>query len=245
MKYKIYILIPLLLLGLLSCEHDPVYSSIDANDPNDPGNPNNPGDPNDPNNPDPCDPDTIYFQNDVYPIIVSNCAISGCHGGGSSQDGVELSTYEGILDIINVNDPIDSELIEVVTETDPDDIMPPPPSNPLSQEQIDTILTWINQGAQNNECTNTDCDLTNITFSEKVWTIIQNNCTGCHSGGSPQGGISLTNYSDVAVFAGDGTLSGVINHEPGYVPMPYNANQLSQCNIDIIDEWISAGFPND
>jgi hypothetical protein len=120
--------------------------------------------------------------------------------------------------------------------------MPPPPNNELTAEQIATIVDWINQGATNEECVNTDCDLTNVTYSEAVWPIIQINCTGCHSGGNPQGNISLTNYEEIALYAENGFLSGVINNEPGYVPMPFNGNPLDQCSIDIIDEWINEGY---
>lgn len=240
MKKIIYLIIPIYIC-FISCEHDPVYTDLNSEDPTNPGNPTNPGDPTNPNA---CDPNLTYFANDVMPIIASNCAITGCHGGGSAQDGVNLSTYEGILDIINLNDPIDSELIKVITDDDPDDIMPPPPNNSLTQEQIATLLDWINQGAPNNECSNTTCDLTNVTYSQSVWPIIQNNCTGCHSGGNPSGGISITNYAEVSEIAGNGFLSGVINHDPGYVAMPLNTNQLSQCDIDIIDQWIADGYPD-
>lgn len=243
MKKLLYIIIPFLYVCLLSCEHDPVYTSIEGENPTDPGTGGGNGGGGNGNN-DPCDPDTVYFSNDVLPIIVSNCAISGCHGGGSSQDGVELSDYEGIMEIIDVDDPIDSDLIEVVTEDDPDDIMPPPPNSPLTEEQIATILQWINQGALNNECTDTECDLSNVTFSQTVWPIIQNNCTGCHSGGNPSAGISLTNYNEVSQFAENGLLSAVINHENGVVPMPFNTNQLNECDIDKIDQWIAEGYLN-
>lgn len=236
MKKLFYILVPLYIL-FVSCEHDPVYTSVESEDPTDPGNGGGSGSS--------CDPNLTYFANDVMPIIASNCAITGCHGGGSAQDGVELSTYEGILEIVKIDNPIESELIEVITEDDPDKVMPPPPNNALTEEQISTLLAWINQGALNNECTNEACDLSNVTYSETVWPIIENNCTGCHSGGNPSGDISLTNYSDVSQVAASGLLSAVINHENGVEPMPFNTDQLAQCDIDKIDEWIAAGYPND
>jgi mono/diheme cytochrome c family protein len=240
MKKLIYILVPLYFF-VVSCEHDPVYETIVNEDPGDGGNGNG-GNGNGGNG---CDPNLTYFANDVRPIIASNCAVTGCHGGGSAQDGVDLSSYEGIMAIVDVDDPMDSELIEVITEDDPDKIMPPPPNNQLTDEQIATLLAWINQGALNNECTTTDCDLTNVTYSGTVWPILQNNCTGCHSGGSPSGGISLTNYNEISQVASNGLLSAVINHESGVVAMPLNTDQLSQCDIDRIDTWIDAGYPND
>jgi hypothetical protein len=242
MKNLIYLLIPLYFI-CISCEHDPVYTDVTNEDPGD-GGPGD-GDPGDGDgNNDSCDPDVVYFVNDVKPIIVSNCAVTGCHGGGSAEDGIELSDYSGMMEIIEAGDAEGSEMVEVITEDDPDDIMPPPPNLALTSEQIATIITWINQGAENNECTSTECDLTNVTFSQTVWPIIQNSCTGCHSGANPQGNLSLTNYNEIADIAGSGFLSGVINHETGFVPMPFNSQQLDQCKIDQIDEWINQGFPD-
>lgn len=230
MKKLFYTLIPLFVF-FISCEHDPVYTPIDSEDPiGDDG--------------EECDPDKIYFVNDVMPIIASNCAISGCHGGGSSQNGIELSTFSGIMEIVEAGNAFDSEIYEVITEDDPDDIMPPPPNSPLTTEQIAIIVDWINQGATNEECTNTACDLSNVTFSQSVWPIIQNSCTGCHSGGDPQGGLSLTNYSQISQIAANGFLLGAIKHEPGFVPMPFNGPQLDQCKIDTIEDWVDQGYPD-
>jgi mono/diheme cytochrome c family protein len=188
-----------------------------------------------------CDPNMIYFVNDVLPIIQSNCAFSGCHGGGSAADGIELSTYNGIMDIVNPGNPNDSELYDVITETG-GDIMPPSPYAPLSSEQIQTIREWILQGAVNNECT--DCNMDNITFSGTVWAIIQNSCTGCHNSSNTQGGISIENYNEVVALGQNGSLMGTINHDSGYVAMPYNGAQLSQCKIDQVQDWVDQGMPN-
>ena len=241
MKKTKLLLLFIILIGALSCEHDPLYTDIEGEDPN---NPTDPNDPVDPEDPEACDPNIVYFENEVLPIIISSCSTIGCHGNGSAQDGIELSNYAGIMDIVEPNDPSDSELIEVITETDPDKIMPPPPNAPLSDEQINTIIAWINQGAQNNECTSTACDTSNVTFSQTVWPVIQNKCTGCHSGGSPSGGIRLENYNDVSVVAANGKLFGSINHDAGFVPMPFNSSKLPQCEIDQIEIWINDGYPN-
>lgn len=231
MKKIIYILIPVFFV-FMSCKHEPLYTSLDDEE-NPDANTN--GD-------DECDPDLVYFVNDVLPIIQSNCAFSGCHGGGSAQDGVDLSTYNGIMQQVNAGNAMNSDLYEVIIETDPGNIMPPPPNSSLTVEQIAIIRDWIDQGAVNNECT--DCDLTNVTYAQSVWPIIQNSCTGCHGGSAPQGNLSLTNYNQVAQIAQSGYLSGVINHQSGFVPMPYNGQQLSSCKIDTIEDWIAQGYPN-
>ena len=227
MKKFIHLLV-LLNLTLSSCVHDPLYVPIDDNE-----------------NViivDDCDPNVVYFVNDVLPIINSNCAISGCHGDGSAQDDVDLSSYSSILQHLDVGDALSSDIFEAITDSDPEDIMPPSPASPLTAQQIALIRDWIDQGATFEECT--DCDLTDITYSGSVWPIIQNSCTGCHSGPDPQGSLSLTNYTEIAQIAQNGYLNGVINHLPDFVAMPYNGQQLSICKIDIIQDWIDQGYPN-
>lgn len=192
-----------------------------------------------------CHPDTVYFVNTILPILSSNCALSGCHDAATMQDGVNLSSYEGVMSsgVINTNNPTNSDLHEVITEDDEDKIMPPPPANPLSQQQIGQILTWIQQGAQNNAC-QAACDTTVFTFSGAVSPIIQTRCVGCHSGGTPQGGILLTNYDQIKVQALNGALFGSVNHTGGYTPMPFGGTKIPDCEITQIRKWIENGAPN-
>ncbi|MDX1350755.1 MAG: hypothetical protein R3279_10930, partial [Putridiphycobacter sp.] len=70
-----------------------------------------------------CSPDSVYFNKDVMPIIQANCAVSGCHGGGAAQDGVDLSSYDKIINTGGVKpfDANDSDLYEAITETNSDD----------------------------------------------------------------------------------------------------------------------------
>ena len=82
-----------------------------------------------------CDPDTTYFQNEVLPLIISNCAKSGCHTseGGGEEEAHDLSSYEAIMnsDYVDPFDANGSELIEVLTESG-EDKMPPYPNEPLT-----------------------------------------------------------------------------------------------------------------
>jgi hypothetical protein len=122
--------------------------------------------------------------------------------------------------------------------------MPPSPRIPLTQNQIDMIAKWINQGAFNNYCVEANCDTVNVTFAGTIWPIIQNTCLGCHSGSSPGGNISLGNYDQVVVIANNGKLMGSVTHASGYKPMPQNGNKLSDCNIKQLQIWINNGTPN-
>ena len=93
------------------------------------------------------------------------------------------------------------------------------------------------------------CDTTNVTFSGTVFPIIEANCIGCHSGGSPSGNVLLTDHASISA-AGQippgsyGSLYGVISHASGNSPMPRNLPKLSDCNIRKIKTWIDAGTPD-
>jgi hypothetical protein len=193
----------------------------------------------------PCDPDTIYFENSILPMLVSNCAMSGCHDAATASDGVILTSYASVMATADVR-PFDlqgSDLYEVITETDPDKKMPPPPRPSLSAAQISMIATWINQGAQNLTC-GINCDTLNIKFSTTINPILQNKCVGCHSGSNPPQGINLSAYSGVLPVALNGKLYGAVSHTAGFVAMPQSGPKIPDCEILQIKKWIDAGSPN-
>jgi len=188
-----------------------------------------------------CDPDTVYFINDVLPLVVSSCGTTGCHDNDSHRDGVILTDYASIIRTggIKPGDPNDSEFIETLKD-DGDDLMPPPPNDPWNSEQIEMMKQWIAQGAQNNACSD-GCDTSNVTFYGQIWPMMETYCTGCHSTGSPGGGIVIAEYDDMVALAGNGSLMGSIRYEPGYAKMPTN-QPLSECNISLLQKWIDDGF---
>ncbi|MFM7767485.1 MAG: c-type cytochrome domain-containing protein, partial [Bacteroidota bacterium] len=159
----------------------------------------------------PCDPDSVYFEQQILPLLVSNCSQPGCHNAGSAQDGVVLTSYSNLMNTAGTN-----ELWEVITENDPDKIMPPPSESPLSSAQINLIQTWIQQGAQNNFCDQAigPCDTLNVTYNGTVKPILQSKCVGCHSGASPSGAINLSTWAGVNATSQSGSLTGSINHLP-------------------------------
>jgi mono/diheme cytochrome c family protein len=196
----------------------------------------------------PCDPDTIYFEMDVLPILLSSCGKSGCHDA-TAQEGIRLDSYAAVMasDVVKPGDPNDSELFEKITENDPDKIMPPPPDTPLDPAQIEILRKWIAQGAQNLYCDEM-CDTVNVTFSGIIWPeIIQSYCYGCHNGASASGGIHLENYSQVKAAAiipagQPGSLWGAVTHTSGNSPMPKNQPKLSDCKITQVKKWIDGGM---
>jgi uncharacterized membrane protein len=193
-----------------------------------------------------CDPNHIYFQNDVLPILNSNCAKSGCHDAITHEEGINYSTHAGAYGTIKPGDLGDSELYESITSTDPDDMMPPPGNTQLTDEQLDILAQWIIQGGLNDECTEGDsssCTTANMSFANDIAPIISTNCNGCHSGSSPSGGINLSNYSGVAAIAASGKLYNSVAQNGMAQAMP-QTSKLSDCNINKIKSWVDAGYPN-
>jgi hypothetical protein len=95
-------------------------------------------------------------------IFDVNCALSGCHTGSSPQQGMNLSRGQSYSNIVNVpsqerpdllrvspNEPERSYLLKKI-RGDPDIVgVRMPLGRPhLSDELIDLVRTWIEQGAE-------------------------------------------------------------------------------------------------
>ena len=193
--------------------------------------------------PDPCDPDTVYFTNTILPLLNSNCAISDCHDAITHEDDVRLYDYSHIMEQVTAGSLSNSDLYEVITENDPDNIMPPSPYNALTSEQIGLIATWIQQGAKNNSCI-ADCDPTSFSFAQNIAPIVELTCSGCHSGTNPSGSLTLATYDQIKTIALDGRLMHSLNGTNGYSIMPDNSTGLPECNKTQFQNWVDAGAPN-
>jgi len=189
-----------------------------------------------------CDPNKIYFQQQVLPILVSNCAQSGCHDNGSHKEGIILTSYNSTMQTggIRPGSPNQSKIYEKIANGE----MPPAGHTPLTPTQKTLIYNWILQGAENLVCQNMCGDTVNVTYSLSVKTTITNKCQGCHSGANPQGAIDLTTYANVKAQVTNGKLWGAVNWTPGYSPMPKNGAKLSICELTKIQKWIAQGAPN-
>ena len=229
-----------LALGFLpSCKHEPVVLPASPGTGTGGGNGNGGG-----TGSVVCSPDTVYFQNEILPLFQSRCAMSGCHASSNPAEGINLTSYASIMSSGEIvpYDATEGDIMEVIQETDPDDIMPQPPNPPLTSAQITKLRTWINQGAPNNACDG--CDTSTVTYSLAIAPLLQNHCAGCHNNTTQGGGVNLSSYGGVQTVALNGRLDGALNHRAGYVAMPQGGNKLSQCNLDKIRIWLDQGAPN-
>ena len=246
----VFIFFGLTILMLPGCEHDP----MEPIDPDPMDTTGNPIDTMDVDTMDhdtmgtPCDSQVIYFNNEILPLLRSNCAKSGCHDAISHQEDIILDNYQNVMasGIVVPFDLNESEMFEAITENDPDKVMPEPPNQRLTADQITQIATWILQGAKDLECDATagQCVTTNISYSSFIAPLIATNCAGCHSGPTASGNIVLTSHAGVKTVADNGRLVGAITWATGYQQMPKGSNKLSDCKIEKIKAWINDGAPN-
>ncbi|MCF8406141.1 MAG: hypothetical protein K9H58_19520 [Bacteroidales bacterium] len=91
----------------------------------------------------------------------------------------------------------------------------------------------------------TDCNLVDLSFSEDITLILNNNCWSCHSNANAAsfgGNLKLQNYADIVQNID--ALIGSINHNSSYPAMPKNGGKISDCQIQKIETWNTDGLPN-
>lgn len=191
----------------------------------------------------PCDPDTVYFEQQLLPLLLSNCASPTCHDNITHKENIWITDYEHILTTggVKLNSPTTSKLY---TSTSPTagERMPPPPRAALTAAQRALILKWIQQGAQDLHC-DAPCDTTVYTYNAGIKPIINQRCLGCHSGSSASGGVVYDTYAGVKASVDNGKMYGSIIHANGIKPMPYplGSAKIPDCEISKIRQWIAAG----
>jgi hypothetical protein len=82
---------------------------------------------------------TVSFQDDIKPILETNCIKSGCHNG---DNGATLNWSV----FANVQAKASAIKTRTGNKSMPADIAP----TGLPQSQIDLIACWVDQGAKNN-----------------------------------------------------------------------------------------------
>ena len=182
------------------------------------------------------------YTRDIQPVLVSKCATTNCHDAISHRSGYDFTTYSSTMNAVQPGNPSNSTLYRVITLNSGEEKMPPSGNPQLTSAEIDSIYKWISYGALNETCGET-CDTINpVTFSGVIWPEIQTACTGCHSGSSPSGNVSLASYSDVAAAANSGVLMNALKGSG--VPIMPPSGSLSACQIRQFEIWIANGSLN-
>lgn len=94
-------------------------------------------------------PSAISFLNDVKPILDARCI--KCHGVERTKEGLDLQTYENIFagsrngPVLEPGNAEDSLLVQLIVEREM-----PNRGDPVTAEELQLIIDWVNQGALNN-----------------------------------------------------------------------------------------------
>lgn len=97
----------------------------------------------------------ISYSQHVQRLFSQTCMYVGCHSQAEPADQLKLDTYENLrygvrgLPVVIPGSPETSELVFRI-EGRTGQRMPPNTTNPLNQNQINGIRTWIAEGALKN-----------------------------------------------------------------------------------------------
>lgn len=89
---------------------------------------------------------TVHFREDVYPILKQHCF--ECHAGEKIKGGVRLDRWDEAMNQTVPRNADNSRLIEVATENDPEERMPPGERRPLNDAELKVLRAWINEGVE-------------------------------------------------------------------------------------------------
>jgi mono/diheme cytochrome c family protein len=105
-----------------------------------------------------------------------------------------------------------------------------------------TALTIFSVSCKNNSVealsNGSICDTSAVKYSTTIKSMMNNHCTNCHGGASPEAGIRLESYSDLVTY-GQASLNDMKIGK-----MPKNAPKLDDCNINKLAAWINQGSLN-
>jgi hypothetical protein len=91
---------------------------------------------------------------------------------------------------------------------------------------------------------NAACDTSSVNYSNSISTILSDNCTSCHSGSSPSGGVKLDDYNSVKSCAQSGKLYSSVTWDGSAARMPQGSgSKINDCSIAKIRIWIQSNYP--
>ena len=194
----------------------------------------------------------ICFEDEILPIFLNSCALSGCHDASSAGEGYVFTEYSNILSSVKPGDSKGSPAYTTITSSWEDRM---PPSNPLPLESRQLIRIWIEQGALNTSCKDTadnkEEEYVNprACFQRDILPVLRSSCaiSGCHDAISQKDEYIFTDYVN--------TLSAVVPGNPQESELyekitkselndrmpPAGYDPLTPAQIDSIYQWIAYG----
>lgn len=91
-----------------------------------------------------CDTSNVSYDSTISPILLQNCAITGCHASGSATGGYTFDSYSGVRTAV-----LAGRLIGAITHASGFSPMPKDRAM-LDDCQVALLTSWVEHGAQNN-----------------------------------------------------------------------------------------------
>lgn len=85
----------------------------------------------------------------------------------------------------------------------------------------------------------TPCDTTNVSYSQVIKPMVDQNCISCHAPGGERETSPFTNYDELVLYAESAVPR--INGSSTLMPP---SGKMSTCNIALFTAWVNAGAPN-
>ncbi len=208
-------------------------------------------------------PSGITYANFVDTLFRNNCGGLTCHSG----QGQRSFSIETFCDIVRggisgpgivPGQPNNSVAYQVLFSSNGIVTRMPDGLTPLPQSTLDSLATWIHEGAPEGvvDSGGAGGDTCAVSFENYIGPLFAANCGGasCHSNGAQNGGFSVESYA--SVVQGGFSGPGVVKFEPdsstvykvlfagnGITPgtMPKSATSFEQPRLDSIRDWILNG----
>ncbi|MEN0059094.1 MAG: c-type cytochrome domain-containing protein [Bdellovibrio sp.] len=183
----------------------------------------------------------LVLQEKAMRVVNGRCV--SCHNPQNPEGQIDyLGDVNSLLyyRMIIPRDPGSSFLYQVIQSGEM------PPGQPLSEEDVSAITQWINEGfnAGNPVVTPPVSETLQPQFSNIRANIFVPKCLSCHAADKAQGGVTLSSYNATRNLV----VPGVPNSSTLYtavLPGGKMAGRLTQAEIGVIRDWISAGAKND
>lgn len=201
----------------------------------------------------------IDFTKHVKPVLEAACI--GCHNADKDKGDLRLDTKATFLKggengpVVVPGKPDKSSLYTLASMSpDEDDVMPPKAVDHLSEDQLNVLKEWIEQGAKWPD----GVTLTQVPrprFVKDVQPIFEFNCVACHRDDAKlEGGFSMTGHEttlksgdngpNLIPFDAEGSYlykSMTLSEDDDNVMPPKAKDRVPQAEIDTIRRWIEQG----
>lgn len=175
-------------------------------------------------------------------ILTAKCL--RCHNPQNAQGGISNITDVNYLlyyRFVIPGQPDISDIVRVIREGSM-----PPDGNPVTVQELDSLSKWIQSGLVDEAggviIPGGSAPL-QPTFASLNSRVISPKCTGCHNNTLARGGVDLSTYNGVRAAAMNGDLYASVTR-PGANFMPQGGARLTAEELTRLNEWITAGAPN-